>query len=103
MRPDPVKDPLFLGLSECFRIFATDLRSMLNCRAASLLLIPPTWHAKRTRSQKPLPKSLCLEVILSAQPCGLMLCESQNTRQFFADRFISGGHIVRQWRKHPGP
>ena len=37
------------GGTECFRIFATVLRSMSNSRAASLLLIPSTWHARRTR------------------------------------------------------
>ena len=37
------------GGTACFRIFDTVLRSIPKCRAAALLLIPSTWHARRTR------------------------------------------------------
>jgi len=38
------------GGTECFWIFDTVLLSIPNNRAASLLLIPSTWHARRTRA-----------------------------------------------------
>jgi hypothetical protein len=37
------------GGTECSSIFATVLRSIPKRRAAALLLIPSTWHARRTR------------------------------------------------------
>ena len=37
------------GETACSSIFATVLRSIPNWRAAALLLIPSTWHARRTR------------------------------------------------------
>jgi len=42
-------DRRYPGGTECFRIFETVFRSIPNIRAASLLLIPSTWHARRTR------------------------------------------------------
>ncbi len=42
-------DLRYPGGTECSRIFRTVLRSMPKTRAASLLLILSTWHARRTR------------------------------------------------------
>ena len=43
-------DRRYPGGTECFRIFATVLRSIPNNRAAARSLNPSTWHARRTRA-----------------------------------------------------
>ena len=69
------------GGTACFRIFDTVLRSIPKCRAAALLLIPSTWHARRTRlyssTEYISPPSARL---LQASRCGILLRDGQIIR-----------------------
>ena len=69
------------GGTACFRIFDTVLRSIPKCRAAALLLIPPTWHARRTRlyssTEYISPPSARLP---QASGCGILLRDGQIIR-----------------------
>jgi len=86
-------DRRYPGGTECSGIFRTVFRSMLKTRAASLLLIPSTWHARRTRLYRSTeyiapPSARCLR-----RKVRILTPRRSDQPTASAVQFVSGNHM----------
>ena len=86
------------GATACSSIFATVLRSIPNWRAAALLLIPSTWHARRTRLYKSTQYISRPQLVRLGPKMRTFTPRWSDYPTDSTDHFVSGIHRKTYWK-----